>query len=85
VSDLRKQLLVALERRHRHGGPERGLCEREIEGCVDVIAFANETVVVAHVHLHVRVACAGPGRSRVAFAGQPDPLAVVDAGRDLDL
>src|SRR5438067_13431405 len=78
------QSRVALQRGHRHFGPERRLRDREVDGREDVVALANEPRVGTDAHEHEQVAGAAAERPRVTFARQADALAVVDARRDLD-
>src|SRR4051812_6688425 len=78
------ELLLPVERRDREGGAERGLREREVDGRVDVVAFAHESLVGADLHLDIDVACPTADEPGVPHAGQADLLSVVDPRRDLD-
>src|SRR5205807_3266300 len=49
-----------------------------------IVAVAHEPVVRDHVDEHVDVAGRAAPLARVAAPGQPDPLLVVDPGRDVD-
>ena len=66
---LEGQVDVSLERRHRHGRAERSLREPELDGGVDVVAFADEPLVGSDVHLDVGVAC----RAAEAVPAWPSP------------
>src|SRR4051812_41320758 len=50
------ELLLPVERRDREGGAERGLRERQVDGRVDVVAFAHESLVGTDLHLDIDVA-----------------------------
>ena len=50
-----------------------------------VLALALEALVLGDPHLDVEVAGGAAGLAGVAGAADPDPLAVLDPGRDLDL
>jgi hypothetical protein len=78
------ELLLAVERGQRHGGAERSLRERHVDGRIDVVALPYEALVRPDPNLDVGVAGPAAGQAGVTFAGQPEPLTVVDARRDLD-
>ena len=78
------ELLLPVERRDREGGAERGLREGQVDGRVDVVALAHESLVGTDAHLDVDVAGPAADEPGVPVAGQADLLAVVDSRRDLD-
>src|SRR3954447_8038250 len=78
------ELLLPVERRDRERGAERGLRERQVDGRVDVVAFAHESLVGTDLHLDIDVAGPPADEPGVPRAGQADLLAVVDPRRDLD-
>src|SRR5439155_4534509 len=82
---LEGQLRLAFERRDGQRGAERRLGDREVDGRVDVVALAHEARVRPDVDLDVDVARPATDRAGVALAADADALAVVDAGRDLQL
>src|SRR5262245_14461868 len=82
---LERQLDGAVERLDADGRAERRLDDREVDLREDVVALAHEALVGTHAHEHVRVAGAAAERAGVALAGEADALAVVDAGRDVDV
>src|SRR6185312_7016512 len=65
--------------------PQRRLGHRQVHARDDVVAVAHEASVRAHVHQNVRVAGTPPDLAGVALARQADPLAVMDAGRNVDV
>ena len=65
-------------------GAQGGRRHGNVEGCVQVVAVADVGGVVVDADLHVQVAGGAAGRARLALAGQLDPGAGGDAGRDLD-
>ena len=75
----------AVERLDGHRRAERRLDDRQVDLREDVVALAHEALVRLDVDEHVDVAGAAAERAGVAFAGDADALAVVDAGRDLDV
>src|SRR5439155_2562076 len=82
---LELDLELALERRHGLLRAQGGLRDGQVDGREDVVALANEARVGANVHEHVGVARLAAEGAGVTSARQPDPLAVVDARRDLDV
>src|SRR5205807_3454724 len=56
-----------------------------IHGRVDVVPLAHEARMRADPDQNVEVARLAAEQSRMSCAGEPDPLAVVDAGRNFDL
>ena len=79
------ELVVALERRDRQLRAARCLDDRQVDLREDVVAVALEALVAGNADLDVRVTWDATVRARVAGAADPDPLGVVDSGRDLDL
>ena len=65
--------------------PSAACDDRQVDLREDVVPLADEARVGLHAHEHVDVAGASAERARVALAGDADALAVVDAGRDVDL
>ena len=65
--------------------PSAACDDRQVDLREDVVALAHEPRVGLHAHEHVDVAGAAAERAGVALAGDADALAVVDAGRHLDL
>ena len=82
---LELELDRAVERLDRDRRAERGLDDRQVDLREDVVALAHEALVGPDPHADVDVAGATAERARVALAGEADPLAVVDARRDLDV
>src|SRR5579859_2994031 len=74
---------VAAERRHREFRAERRLREPDRHFAIQIVAFALEDRVFAHVHFDVQIARRRAGRTGLAFAAETDAVAAVDAGRDL--
>ena len=66
-------------------GAERRLGEGDRDGQGEIAALAPEERVGRDVHDDVEVAGRAAVAARLAAALHPDPLAVVDAGRDADL
>ena len=80
-----QQILLAVEGLDPEVGAEGGLGHREAQHVEEVVTVALEARVGPHGDGHVEVAgLAAPGGGRPP-AGQAEPLAVVDARRDLDL
>ena len=75
----------AVERLDADRGADGGLDDRQVDLREDVVSLADEALVGADAHADVDVAGAAAERARVPLAGEADPLAVVDAGRDVDL
>ena len=65
--------------------PSAAQRRRHVDDRDEVVAVAHEALVLAHAHEHVEVARRAAALARVAAAGEADPLAVVDPGRDVDL
>src|SRR5439155_395615 len=82
---LEVELDVAVQRRHPDGGAERRLRKRQIDRAVDVVSLTDEALVRLDVHLDVHVAGAAAEHAGVPFAAEPNPLPVVDSGRNVDL
>src|SRR5581483_3668031 len=81
---LERELDLALQRRHRHRRAERGLRDRQVDGRKEIVALAREPWVGPDAHEHVQVAGTAAQSPGVTLAAEPDPLAVVDARRDLN-
>ena len=82
---LELELGVSVERRDRDPRAERRLGHRQVDLREDVVALAREARVVLHVDEDVDVARLAARQPGVALAGDADPLAVVDARRDVDV
>src|SRR5262249_20299208 len=82
---LEVELLVAFERGHGGTGAQRGVGHGQFDGRVDVVALTHEPLVRSDPDEHVDVAGLSSQRARVAFAGEPDALPVVDAGGNFEL
>src|SRR5206468_4713159 len=78
------QVGVAVERRQRDGRAESRVCDGQVHGREDVVALADEARIRPDVDEYEQVPRPPARRARVALAGEPDPLAVVDSRRDLD-
>ena len=78
------ELLRAVEGLHLDPDAERRLDDGEIDLGEDVVPLTHETVVVADAHLDVGVARPRAEPARVALAGEPDALAVMNPLGDLD-
>ena len=74
-------LLVAVERGHAHGRAERRRRGGHVDHGHQVVAVAQEALVLAHVDQHVQIAGRAAALARVAAAREPDALVVGDAGR----
>ena len=74
-------LLVAVERRHAHGRAERRGRRGHVDDGDEVVAVADEALVLGDAHEHVEVAGRPAALAGVAAAGQADALLVGDAGR----
>src|SRR4029077_4794293 len=83
-SGRKLDLFLAVEGRDRESGPERSLREGQVGGRVDVVSLAHEPLVGTDVNFEIDVSRLAACRPGVTLAAQPDPLAVVDSGRDLD-
>src|SRR6185295_9757357 len=70
---------------HSQVGAEHGLRVREGHGEREVVAVAPEDLVGAHLDEQVQVTSGAPALARLAPPGQPDALAVRDAGGDPDV
>ena len=79
------ELLGPVERLDRDLRAEGGLDDRQVDLREDVVALTDEPLVGADADTDVGVAGTAAERARVPLARHPDPVAVVDAGRDLDL
>ena len=77
------QLGVAVEGRHGERRAERSLRHRQVDGREDVVALAHEPLVAADSDEDVRIARGAADRAGVSLTRDPDPLPVVDPGRDL--
>ena len=75
---------VAVERRHVERAAERGGLEGDRHFAGKVAAVTLEDVVLAYADLDVEVAGRSAVATRLAFAGQADPVAGVDARRHFD-
>ena len=82
---LEVELLGAFEGVDHDLRPDRGLDDRQVDLREDVVPLTHEALVRPDVHMDVSVAVAAAERAGMAFARDPDPLAVVDPGRDLDV
>src|SRR5439155_2779465 len=82
---LEVELDITLERRDRDPGTECGLRHREIDGRVGVVCFTHESRMRPDADEDVEVTGLPAEQARVALAGEPDALAVVDPRRNLDL
>src|SRR5436305_4412984 len=71
-----------VQRRHGQVDPVDGLRERDRHGEREVVAVPAEQAVLPYLDQHVEVARRPAPGTRLAPAGQPDLLAVGDAGRD---
>ena len=72
------------KRRHLHRRPQRRQRRRHVDHRHEVLAVAQEALVLAHPHDHVEVARRPAALARVAAPREPDALAVGDARRDVD-
>ena len=81
---LELDLPLALQRRHGHRRPQHRLRGGDPHGADQVGPLALEAPVRGHRDLHVEVARRGPGLARVAEAAHPQPLPILDPGRDFD-
>src|SRR5512132_4138908 len=79
------ELRLAVQGRHGHRRSERRLGDRQIDGREDLVSLTHEARVGLDAHLDVDVAGAGAASAGMALAGDPNLLAVMDSGRDLDL
>src|SRR4051794_8999653 len=73
-----------VERRDVDRRAERRRRRRDVDHRHEVLAVAQEALVLAHAHHHVEVAGRPTALARVPPAGDPDALAVRDPGRDVD-
>ena len=76
---------LAVERRDLDGCAERGLREGDGHLAHDIRAVTREDRVLAHRDRHEQIAVRAAVRAGVALVAHAEGLAVVDAGRDLDL
>src|SRR4029077_14969768 len=76
--------LGPVERRHHDVAAERDGREVDRDLAEQVDAVAAEELVLLHVNHDVEMACRSAGRSRFAFALQPQLLAGGDPRRNLD-
>ena len=77
-------LVRAVERRDADARAERGDGRGHVDHGDEVVAVADEALVLGDVDEHVEVAGRRAGLAGVAVAAQADALAVGDAGRDVD-
>src|SRR6185369_3137427 len=77
-------LLLAVEGLELERRAERGGGHRQRDPAVQVVALPGEHRMLALAHLDVEVARRPAARAYLALPGQPDPHAVLDAGRNLD-
>ena len=84
-SGLELELDVALERRHRTVAPSAACVI--VRSTAEMMSLPSRTNRASGRTCTMHVDVAGPAaeRARMAFTAEPDPLAVVDPGRDLDL
>ena len=76
---------VAVERRHLDLGAERGQRRGDVDHGDEVLAVADEALVLLDAHDDVEVAGRPAALARVAAAGHAQALAVLDPRRDVDL
>src|ERR671936_190430 len=81
---LEVEVRVAVERRDFDVCTERRLRHCQVDRGDDVVTVADEPFVRLDSDEDVGIACPPPEQARVALAGEPDALAVVNSGRDLD-
>ena len=67
------------------GRAERRLRRGDVDRGHEIVAVAHEPRILANANQHVQVAGRSAAVAGVAAAGDPDPLAVGDAGGDVDL
>src|SRR5262249_48405864 len=75
---LERELCLAVEGRYRHGRPERGLRQLQLDGAVHVVPLADEALVGTNMDLDVDITRASSERSRVTLTAEADALPVVD-------
>ena len=75
---------VAVQRRHRQLGAQRGQRGGHVEDGHEVVAVAQEALIGRDPHEHVEVAGRAAALAGVAAPGEADALAVGDPGRDVD-
>ena len=80
-----RQRLRAVERRDLDRGAQGRLAEADRHLADQVAAFALEERMLGHADGAVAVAAGPAVGARLALAGQPDLVARVDAGGDIDL
>ena len=86
LSALRHRDLVhSVERRDLDRAAEHGARDADLRGRDEVLAVALEAVVAGDGDLDVEVAGRRAGIARMALPGDPNPLAGLDAGRNVDL
>ena len=78
------QRLAAVERRDLDLGAAQRLGHRQRHLDLDVVALAREDRRLLHVRDDVEVARRTAVAARLALAGEADPAALADAGRDVD-
>src|SRR5947209_773134 len=78
-----EDLLLSLERGNLHLAAECRFGERDRDLAGDVTALPLEDRVRPHDRDHVQIAGWAAVRARLAFAGEADPVAGIDAGGDL--
>src|SRR5476651_2109352 len=76
---------LGVEGRDLDAAAERGLHHRERHLAVHVGALTLEQIVAAHRQEHVEVARRAAARAGLAFAGEANARAVLDAGWNVDL
>src|SRR5688572_3124122 len=74
----------AVERRHVDAAAERGRREADGNLAAQVLTFASEDRMRLNGDVDVEVARRPAVAPGLAFASEPDPVAIVDAGRNLD-
>src|SRR5262249_3341333 len=79
------ELVVAFQGRHLQLIAQGGLDEVDVELDVQIVLDALEDLVRRDLDSDVEAAVGAAVGADLAFAGEPDLGAVVDAGRDFDL
>ena len=77
------QVLDAVQGLQAHRGAQRGGRHRHVHGAVQIDAVPGEPLVLQFLDLDVQVARRAATWTDLALAGEPDPNAVTDAGRDV--
>src|SRR6185436_3443893 len=83
-SRVEVELELAVQRRDGDLAAQRCLGHRQVDRREQVVALADEARVRLDVDEHVQVAGLGAELTNMSLAADPDPLAVVDAGRHRD-